>query len=130
MLCLARLIRCAIVGSGTRNAPAISAVVSPPTARRVSAICDGAESAGWQHMNSSVSVSSASGAASSSRAASAAVRSRLRRASSLRQRSASRRDATVNSHAGGSSGTPSAGHCTAAAISASWTASSHASKRP
>jgi hypothetical protein len=37
MLCLARLIRWAIVASGTRKARAISAVVRPPTARRVSA---------------------------------------------------------------------------------------------
>ena len=56
--CLARLMRCAIVASGTRNAAAISAVVSPPTARSVSASCDGGESDGWQHRNSSVSVSS------------------------------------------------------------------------
>ena len=41
MLCFARLIRCAIVASGTRNALAISAVVRPPTARSVSAIADG-----------------------------------------------------------------------------------------
>ena len=47
--CLARLIRWAIVASGTRNAAAISAVVSPPTARSVSATCDGGVSAGWQH---------------------------------------------------------------------------------
>ena len=40
--CLARLMRCAIVASGTRNARAISAVVRPPTARSVSASCDGA----------------------------------------------------------------------------------------
>jgi len=32
--CLARLIRCAMVGSGTRNARAICAMRSPPTARR------------------------------------------------------------------------------------------------
>ena len=61
MRCLARLIRCAIVASGTRNAAAISAVVRPPTARSVSASCDGAESDGWQHRNSSVSVSSSAG---------------------------------------------------------------------
>jgi hypothetical protein len=60
IFCLARLIRCAIVASGTRNAAAISAVVRPPTARSVSAICDGGDSAGWQHRNSSVSVSSPS----------------------------------------------------------------------
>ena len=46
MLALARLMRCAIVASGTRNAFAISAVVSPPTARSVSAIADGGVSAG------------------------------------------------------------------------------------
>ena len=60
MLCFARLIRCAIVASGTRNALAISAVVRPPTARSVSAIADAGDSAGWQHMNSSTSVSSGS----------------------------------------------------------------------
>ena len=48
MLCLARLIRCAIVASGTRNARAISVVVRPPTARSVSAIADAGVSAGWQ----------------------------------------------------------------------------------
>ena len=41
IVCFARLIRCAIVASGTRNAFAISAVVRPPTARSVSAIADG-----------------------------------------------------------------------------------------
>ena len=60
MLCLARLIRCAIVASGTRNALAISTVVRPPTARSVNAIADGGVSAGWQHMKSSTSVSSSS----------------------------------------------------------------------
>ena len=42
MRCFARLIRWAMVASGTRNARAIWAVVSPPTARRVSATWDGA----------------------------------------------------------------------------------------
>src|SRR5437667_8504394 len=53
MLCLARLMRCAMVASGTRNAFAISAVVNPPTARSVSAIAEAGVRAGWQHMNSS-----------------------------------------------------------------------------
>ena len=44
--CLARLIRWAMVASGTRNAAAICAVVRPPTARRVSAIWLGADRAG------------------------------------------------------------------------------------
>ena len=43
------------------NALAISAVVSPPTARSVRAIAEAGVSAGWQHMNSTVSVSSPSG---------------------------------------------------------------------
>jgi hypothetical protein len=46
MRCLARLIRWAIVASGTRNALAISAVVSPPTARRVSAMAEADVSTG------------------------------------------------------------------------------------
>ncbi len=50
---LARLIRWAIVASGTRNARAIWAVVRPPTARSVRATCDAGVSAGWQHRNSS-----------------------------------------------------------------------------
>ena len=58
MRCFARLMRCAIVASSTRNAFAISAVVSPPTARSVSAIAEAGVSAGWQHMNSTTSVSS------------------------------------------------------------------------
>ena len=61
--------RWAIVASGTRKARAISAVVRPPTARRVSASCDGGESAGWQHRNSSVSVSSCRAARSRRRSA-------------------------------------------------------------
>ena len=47
---LARVIRRVMVASGTRKARAISAVVSPPTARRVSAICEAGDSAGWQHL--------------------------------------------------------------------------------
>ena len=58
MVCLARLMRCAIVASGTRNARAISAVVRPPTARSVRAMADGRVSAGWQHITSRFSVSS------------------------------------------------------------------------
>ena len=65
MVCLARVIRRVMVASGTRNARAISAVVRPPTARSVSAICDGGDSDGWQHRNSRTSVSSASSAPTS-----------------------------------------------------------------
>ena len=65
IVAFARLIRWAIVASGTKNALAISAVVRPPTARSVSASCDAAESDGWQQRKSSVSVSSSSGMRSS-----------------------------------------------------------------
>ena len=61
MLCLARLIRWAMVASGTRNAWAISAVVKPPTARKVSAIAEAGVNAGWQHMKRRTSVSSSCG---------------------------------------------------------------------
>ena len=89
-----------IVASGTRNARAISAVVRPPTARRVSAICDAGDSDGWQHRNSRTSVSSDVGRGRSAAGASqcsgsaqrATVSSRRRRACSLRSRSVSRRD--------------------------------------
>jgi hypothetical protein len=53
-----------------------------------------------------------------------AVSSRRRRADSLRHSSVSRRDATVTSQPFGLPGTPSVGHWTAAASSASCTASS------
>jgi hypothetical protein len=46
MRCLARLIRCAIVGSGSMKARAISAVVKPPTARSVNGIAEPGVSAG------------------------------------------------------------------------------------
>ena len=39
-------------GSGDEEALAISAVVSPPTALRVSASCAGGDSTGWQQRNS------------------------------------------------------------------------------
>jgi hypothetical protein len=48
----------AIVGSGTRNAWAISAVVKPPTARNVNAIAEAGVNAGWQHMSRRSRVSS------------------------------------------------------------------------
>ena len=58
MVCFARLMRCAIVASGTKNALAISAVVKPPTARSVKAIAEEGVRAGWQHMKRRTSVSS------------------------------------------------------------------------
>ncbi len=43
--------RAAMVGSGTRNAAAISAVVSPQISRSASATCASRLSAGWQQVN-------------------------------------------------------------------------------
>jgi hypothetical protein len=132
MRSLARLIRFATVPSGTRNPAATCAVVRPPTARKVRASWDGGDSAGWQHRNNSVSVSS--GGASPTGVAvarsSAAATSRRRRALSARQPSISARPATVVSQVRGHCGTPSLGHCRDAASSASCTASSHASNWP
>jgi hypothetical protein len=84
---LARLIRCATVGSGTSSARAISAVVSPPTARSVSATCETGVSAGWQHSVSRVSVSSTPVTVSGSTADSNTACSRRRRAVSFRHSS-------------------------------------------
>ncbi|GCB46011.1 hypothetical protein SNL152K_3307 [Streptomyces sp. NL15-2K] len=127
-----------MVASGTRYARAISAVVRPPTARRVRAICAGGGRSGWQHRKRSESVSSSrgpwsarSGVTNASRGVSAATRSsRARRASSARRASVSRRDATLMSQPRGLSGSPAEGHCPAAASIASCTASSAASKWP
>jgi hypothetical protein len=58
----ARTSRCAIVGSDTRNACAISGVVSPPSSRSVRATWAGIASAGWQHVKISRSRSSCTGA--------------------------------------------------------------------
>ena len=63
-LALARLMRWAIVASGTRNAAAISRVVRPPTARSVSGMAAAGVSDGWQHMNIRISVSSSPDAGS------------------------------------------------------------------
>ena len=58
ILALARDRRRFIVSGATRNARAISSVVSPPTARKVSATCASVARAGWQHMKTSSSRSS------------------------------------------------------------------------
>src|SRR5258708_3791696 len=131
MRCFARLMRWATVASGSRNAPAISAVLGPPTARKVSATCETVVSDGWQHSSIRVSVSSLSAIGSTSTGASTAtLSSRRRRADSFRHSSVRRREATVISQPFGLLGRPSVGHCSAAASSASWTASSHLSKPP
>src|SRR5690349_14223574 len=53
-----RASRCAIVGTGTRNARAISVVDSPPTVCSISATCASSASVGWQQVNMSLSCSS------------------------------------------------------------------------
>ena len=65
ILRLARTSRWAIVASGTRNARAISGVVSPASVRSVSATCASTASAGWQHVKMSRSRSSATPLSSS-----------------------------------------------------------------
>ena len=65
ILRLARTRRCARVGSGTRNARAISGVVSPPSVRSVSATRASSASAGWQHVKISRSRSSVMGMSAS-----------------------------------------------------------------
>ncbi|GAA1327793.1 hypothetical protein GCM10009592_15060 [Brachybacterium rhamnosum] len=134
---LARLMRCPIVRSSTKKHCAIWAVVSPPTARSMSATCEAVVSAGCAQSISSRRVSSgasdSTGSAGSdarpgSRAA--ARSSRSRRAASARRRSTARREATRVSQAAGFLGVPSRGHCSAAAMSASWTASSQVVKSP
>ena len=55
---LARVIRWAMVRSGTRNAAATSGTVRPPSSRRVRATCASGPRAGWQQVNSSRSRSS------------------------------------------------------------------------
>ena len=133
----ARLSRCAMVDSGTRKAAAISVVPRPATARRVSATCEGRVSEGWQHRSSSCRLSSAAAPATSSAAgvtsataSAATATSRAVRARAARPWSTSRREATRISHARGLSGTPSRGHCRAAASRASWAASSQSARSP
>src|SRR5215510_11248134 len=129
----ARTIRCAMVGTGTRNARAISSVDNPPSVRSVSATCASVASAGWQHVKIRRSLSSGTGASSSAvdssmcRAISACFctrRVRRRRPSMALCR------AVPISQATGLVGRPAAGHCSSAAANASCSASSATSKSP
>jgi hypothetical protein len=121
--------RLAMVASGTRNPRAISVVVSPPTARSVSASWEGTGSAGWQHSSNRARESSCpDGGAWSDGSSAATVSSRRRRARTLRHSSTTARLAAVTSHDRGLLGTPSVGQCCAAATRASWTASSQTAK--
>ena len=114
---LARVTRAAIVGSETRKAWAISAVVSPQTSRRVSATWASRARAGWQQVKTRRSRSS--GITSSSPGAGAggdepatggtgstSSGSLPRRVCSRRSASMARRRAAVVSQAPGLRGTP------------------------
>ena len=96
---LARTMRWAIVGSGTRNARAISSVVRPPSRRSVSATRASVESTGWQAVNTSRSRSSptSSSSAASRSARPSPARSRARgRAPRACARAACRRRSMVD----------------------------------
>src|SRR5229473_639844 len=132
---LARTMRWATVGSGTRKARAISSVVRPPSKRRVSATRASGDRTGWQEMNtrrrrSSPTVSSIaaskSGTANSCWASSSRPNSWCLRSRSLlrRQRSIARCLAVAMSQAPWLSGMPEAGHCSSAATRASCASSS------
>ena len=127
---LARVIRAAIVGSATRNARAISAVVRPPSSRSVSATLASAGSAGWQQVNSSRSRSSGMVDMSVTTSGSSGISSGSLRASvaSRRNRSVAFRRAAVSSHASGLAGIPSRAQAVSALSYASWSDSSATSR--
>src|SRR5487761_52491 len=125
----ARTMRCATVASVSRNALAISPVVKPATARRVSATCASCESAGWLHVKISrrrSSVSDGSGANGERSNPASFSRYLLSR----RRMSMARRRAVVIYHAPGLSGMPCSGHFSTATTRLSWTTSSARSKSP
>ena len=131
----ARTMRCAIVGSDTRKARAISSLVSPPSRRSVSATRASVERTGWQAMSmsrsrssptfSSMAVSTSGPVAARpevvSSPSSSCLRSRIcrRRSSSI-----ARFFAVAMSHAPGFSGMPIMGHRSIAVTSASCARSS------
>src|SRR5215470_19057767 len=123
-----------MVGSGTRKAWAISAVVSPPRSRSVSATWARVASAGWQQVKISRSRSSCTVAASSGGSpracSSAAWACRSWRDASRRRRSTARLRAVVMIQPAGLGGSPAAGHRCTATVNASWTASSAMSMSP
>ena len=134
ILDLVRVSRFATVASGTRNARAISAVVSPVRLRSVSATRPSIGSAGWQHVKisrrRSSSISSASSNIVSSPASSPICSSSCAPRASRRSRSIARLPATVVNHAIGRCGTPAAGHFRTASTNASCAHSSARSQLP
>ncbi len=95
ILFFARTIRCAIVGAGTRNARAMSSVVSPQTSRSVSAICASSDSAGWQQTKISRSRSSSRSPSGSSGSAASTRQADRRPRSSAASKRARRRSASI-----------------------------------
>src|SRR5213593_1019285 len=132
ILALARTSRCAMVGTGTRNACAISSVERPPSVRRVRATCASVASAGWQHVKIRQSLSSGtdvSSSADSSRWYAISSCFCTRRARRRRPSIALCR-AVDTSQATGFAGVPAPGHRSIAVANASWSASSATSKSP
>jgi hypothetical protein len=124
-----------MVASDTRNARAISAVDRPATVRSVSATRFSRAMAGWQHVKTSRSRSSASGSAAArdepdGPAASATSSTFARSVCRRRSTSRARRRATVVSHAPGERGRPPCGHRARAFSVASCTQSSARSQSP
>jgi hypothetical protein len=110
--CLARLMRLAMVASGTRNARAISDVVSPPTARGVSASWEGTGSMGWAaHQQQGEGVVLTGGRRLVAQFQAATVFSRRPRALTLRHSSTTAQLAAVTSHDRGLLGMPSLVQC-------------------
>ena len=132
ILRLARVSRCAMVGSGTRKARAISGVVMPANVRSVNATCASSASAGWQHVNIRRSRSSGTSSVAASSAAFSTATSWTFDAPSWsrRTRSRARFRATVVSQAPGRRGMPSRDHRSAAFVKASCAHSSARSQSP
>ena len=86
ILTLARERRRFIVSSETRNARAISSVVRPPTARRISATWASSASAGWQQVKTNSSRSSPITVSSSSSMVASGTSSRCSLRASVRSR--------------------------------------------
>ena len=120
-----------MVASETRNARAISPVVSPATVRNVKATLASSGRAGWQQVKISRNLSSSAPdhrwpvlPGPSSWAMIASSRTALFSLAALRMRSIALFLATVVSHAPGFLGTPCSGQSTKALANASWTQSS------
>src|SRR5664279_2415669 len=122
-----------MVVSGTRNACAISATVSPPRRRSVSAIRASGASAGWQQVNSSRNRSSSTAPVCSWGVSSWYMKAAwcfASRCFSRRIQSIARLPAVVVSQPPGLGGTPASGHFSNAATSASPAASAAMSMSP